>query len=98
MGLFPVHVLAHTAGKNHRVVALDSAQGWRQPEAREFWSRALFLGEGKDSMRHVIRQRFDLRLSHAVANLPLESNLPGQRLAARLEHTNGTGVLGSDQP
>jgi hypothetical protein len=49
-------------------------------------------------MRHVIRQRFDLRLSHAVANLPLESNLAGQRLAARLEHTNGTGVLGSDQP
>src|SRR4029077_839601 len=43
------------------------------------------------------RQLFDLRRGHAVSNLPVQSDLAGQGLTARLEHGNDTGA-GSRAP
>src|SRR5262245_3492853 len=96
MGFFPVNVFADATGKNHCVVVFLSLQCRREPELFTRGRRLLVAGERTYGPGHVVWHAFELRPGHAIANLPLESNLMGQELATRLEYRNSAKVVSGD--
>src|SRR5262245_28312572 len=80
LSFLAVNILAHAAGKDHRIVKLGSGERLRQPQAFEFRSRGLFLNQTENRLSHMRGEVIDGRGGRLAADLPIEASLARQCL------------------